>query len=171
MYRYMIDREIDEELQLIETPPSDCKHPNVALDSTYNYIYCEDCDVILEYYSDPTDELSSNKNIVITSRIDGVKKTLDDLCLDIQPYQSVQIGNYFRQVTEGKVKKGKPRRSILAVCYLVAMPNKLNKLSDLLDAFKITERSFIVGLRTYESKLGPVDLTHMEVPKELLSSK
>ena len=109
----------------------------------------------------------SSQRIVIKPYTNGVKKTLDELALAIHPYNRVRIENDFKEVTEGKVKKGKPRRSILSVCYIVALPNKQQKLSDLLEAFRIDQQSFVVGLCTYKSKFSPVDLTHMEVPKEL----
>ena len=175
MYKayYTIDREICEALGSEHplsqiTPPLTWEHPNVTIDD--RLIYCKDCDVVLWYYNDLTEELLSShqcQDFVIKPHISGVKKTLEDLCLYIPPSKIIQIENDLKEVTEGKVKKGKPRHSILAICYIVAMPKKLNMFLDLLEVFKITQQSFIVGLRAYESKFGSVDLTHMEVPKEL----
>ena len=150
-----------------------CKHPNVTVDHISREFFCEDCDIILGYYDNPSEELLSShlcQSFIIKPKANGVQKTFNDLRLELTPPILRAIESNFKEVTEGKVKKGKPRRSILAVCYIVAMSSKLSKLSDVLDTFKIDMQSFVVGLRSYESKFGPVDFTHMEVPKGFLST-
>ena len=168
------DRELCELLGL-ESPPlpcakltEACNHPNVTIDYISRQIYCVECSVVLGYYDTPTEELLSSQlcqSFIIKPNTNGVKKTFGDLRLEITPYDLAQIEDDFKEVTEGKIKKGKPRRSILAACYIVAMSSKLSELSDVLNTFKIDLQSFVVGLRSYESKFGPVDFTHMVVPK------
>ena len=150
----------------VPEPEQTCTHPRVGVDPNTKELYCEECDVILLYY-DLAEEDYFNQSVIVKPKINGVKKTFDSLGITLEPYQLNKIEQEFKTVTEGKIKKGKPRRSILAVCYIVEMQPKV--LKEVLDIFKTNQTYFIVGLRAYEAKFGPVDFTQMEVPTGFLS--
>ena len=165
MYR-LIDRDFLNLLTKTQ-PTNTCTHQRVQVDLNTKELYCEECDAILLHHNS-AEEPHFNQSFIVKPKTNGVKKTFESLGINLEPYQLNKIEQSFKAVAQGKIKKGKPRRSILAICYIVEMQPRV--LKDVIDTFKINRDYFIPGLRAYEDEFGPVDFSRMEVQKEFLNT-